>query len=396
MKRLAFALLLTSFSVAAQTVPDIKGPAQLKGNTSKPKLVVPAGTVVTLALIEPILARSAKVGDSVYAEIAFPVGVSNQIAIPLGTYVQGQIDSLVRPGWLSPHAQFQMHFTKIIFAGGYTVDLTKLQSTSPGTPGTALASPAPGMPPPPFDDVLAAVANPYVLVSASSDVLLDNGSQFAMVLQVPLRLNAAKVADAVRQFQPGPPPQFTSATRCRPIPATMGTPDTVIPGTPGTPGTSPTVIPGGPGMPDTVIPGTPGTPGTPPTVIPGSLGTPAIPCPNPPVVTSNPKVQSYRQSFQIAKPVQVSGTLLGLGSYQATWNGSGPLAQVDILQNGNLVVCVLARVVLLSKVSAADTPETRTHTDSSLSLQSLRFAGQKLALYFDQAAPSAPSKTKEH
>jgi hypothetical protein len=308
------------------------------------------------------------------------------MAIPPGTYVQGQIDALTRPGWLSPHAQFQIHFTKIIFANGYTVELAGPVSVRAGEAVGSPASPPLGKLPPPPSDVIAAVANPYVLVSSRSDVLLDNGSQVEMVLQVPLRLNAAKVAAAVRLSNPVPLTQLKSATRCRPTPGTPGTPDTVIPGTPGTPGTPPTVIPGGPGMPDTVIPGTPGTPGTPPTVIPGSPGTAGVPCPDLPVVTSNPKVQNHSQSFQIAAPVQVSGVPLSAGSYQVTWKGSGPLAQVDILQNGNLVVSVRARVVLLSRMSPADVPETRTSSDGSLSLQSLRFASQTFALYFDQGA----------
>jgi hypothetical protein len=218
------------------------------------------------------------------------------------------------------------------------------------------------------------------MVSSASDVLLDNGSQIEMVLQVPLRLNAVKVAAAVRQSKARPPFQFKSATRCRPIPATAGTPDTVIPGTPGTP---PTVIPGGPGMPDTVIPGTPGTPST---VVPGVAGTPAVPCPGPPVVASNPKPQSYRKPFQIASPLRVSNTLLAVGSYQFAWNGSGPSAQVEVLENGSTVARAPARVVLLTAESRTDKIGTSPNADGSLSLESLRFAGEKLALYFDQGA----------
>jgi len=388
MRRLALALLLTAFSAAAQTAslpPNVQGRTQEKNTTSKPKIVVPAGTTVVLSLTDPILAKSAKAGDSVYAQTAFPVTVNNQMAIPPGTYVQGQIDTLTRPGWFSPHAQFQMHFTKIIFANGYTVEIGGPRSVSLGEPAAAPASPAPGTTSPPAEDVIAAVATPYVLVTSRNDVLLDNDSQIEMVLQVPLRLNAAKVAAAVGQTNP-PPAQLKSATRCRPIPGTPGTPTTVIPGTPGTPGTPDIVIPGGPGMPPTVIPGTPATPGTPDTVIPGSPGSPGIPCPAGPVVTSNPRIQYYSQSFQIAALVQVAGVPLPAGSYQATWKGSGPFAQVDILQNGNHVVSVRARFVLLNRISPADTPGTRTNSDGSLSLQSLRFAGQACALYFDQGA----------
>ena len=389
MRRLTLALLLSALSAASQTaflLPDVQGQTQARSIPSKSKIVIPAGTTVSLALTEPILAKSAKAGDSVYAETAFPVAMNNQIAIPTGTFVQGQIDTLTRPGWLSPHAQFQFHFTKIIFANGYTVVLASPQNVSAGEKAALPASPAEGTPPAPASDVIAAVATPYVLVSSANDVLLDNGAQIEMVLQVPLRLNAAKVAAAARQSSSVPLPQFQSATRCRPIPATLGTPDTVIPGTPGTPGTPPTVIPGGPGMPDTVIPGTPGTPGTPPAVIPGSPGTPYVPCPAGPVVTSNPKVQNHSQSFQITAPVQVLGKPLPAGSYEVTWKGSGPWAQVEILENGNLVLGVQARVVLLSRISPADTPEMNTGPDGSLSLRSLCFAGQSLALYFDQGA----------
>jgi hypothetical protein len=337
-------------------------------------------------LTSPILAKTAKAGDGVYAQAVFPVAVNNQMAIPPGTYVQGQIDALTRPGWLSPHAQFQIHFTKIIFANGYTVELAGPQNVASGRPPAQPASATSGMLLAPADDVIAAVATAYVQVSSSSDVLLDNGSQIEMVLQVPLLLNAANVAAAVRLSNPALLAHLKSATLCRPIPGTPGTPGTVIPGTPGTPGTPPTVIPGGPGMPDTVIPGTPGTPGTPDTIIPGTPGTPYVPCPSPPVVTSNPKVQSYRESFQINAPLQVSGMQLSAGSYQATWEGSGPLAQVDILQNGNIIVSVRARVVLLNRKSPADASGTRTNSDGSVSLHSLRFAGQTFALYFDQGA----------
>src|SRR5271157_654562 len=202
MGRLALALVLTALTAAAQSTPDLQSRAPQ--TSPKPKIVVPAGTSVPLALTEPVLARLAKAGESVYAETAFPVVVNNQMAIPPGTYVQGQIDTLARPGWFSPHAQFQIHFTKIIFANGYTVDLLGSRNATMGE-GPARA-----------DDVIAAVAVPYVQVSPRNDVLLDNGSQIEMILQVPLQLNAAEVAAAVRMTNPAAFSKFKSATRCVP------------------------------------------------------------------------------------------------------------------------------------------------------------------------------------
>lgn len=376
MRLLVPAILFIAFASAAQTAPtqpDSQGVPQAKNATANATIVVPAGTTVPLALTSPILAKNAKAGESVYAETAFPVAMNNQMAIPPGTYVQGQIDALTRPGWLSPHAQFEIHFTKIIFANGYTIELPGSQGV---TTGQALA---------PAVDVIAAVATPYVQISSASDVLLDNGSQFEMVLQVPLQLNAAEVAAAARMANPAALLKFRSATLCRPIPGTPGTPDTVIPGTPGTPGTPDIVIPGTgtAATPPIVIPGTPATPGTPDTVIPGSSSTPGVVCPGPPLVTSNPKVPSYKESFQIGAAVQVSGKQLSAGSYEIIWEGSGPSPQVNILQSGNPVVSVRARFVLLSQKSSANTPGTRANSDGSLSLVSLRFAGQDFALYFD-------------
>jgi len=381
MRRLILAVLLTALTAAAQTAPDVQDGAQAQSITpQQSKILVPAGTTIPLALTEPILAGSAKVGESVYAVTAFPLAAENQMVIPPGTYVQGQIDALTRPGFFSPHAQFQMHFTKLIFTNGYTVQLGGSQLAGAAKQVSPPASSAAAIVSPPADDVIAAVATPYVVVSPVSDVLLDNGTQIEMLLQLPLRLNRDKVAAAARQSNPAALAEFKSASRCRPSPATPGTPDTVIPGTPGTP---PTVIPGGPGMPDTVIPGTPGTPAT---VIHGMPGTPAVPCPGPPLVTSSPKVPSFSQSFQIAAPVLISGKALPAGSYQATWKGLGPSVLVEILQNKTLVVSVPARVVLLSRMSPADTPGTHTNAGGSISLQSLRFAGRSYALYFDQPA----------
>jgi len=386
MKRLARVILAVSLIFAAQTAvlsADSQSQTQATSTAAKSWIEIPAGTTVPLALTNPVWANTAKAGDGVYAETAFPVAVDNQMAIPVGTYVQGQIDTLTRPGLFSPHAQVQIHFTKLIFANGYTVELGGPGIVNAGQPPSSQANGTPSAPVAASDDVIAAVATPYVLVSPRSDVILDNGSQLEMVLQVPLKLNAAEVAGAVRQSNPAPLAQLKSASRCRPIPGSPGTPDTVIPGTPGTPGTPPTVIPGGPGMPDTVIPGTPGTPGTPDTVLPGSPASPWVPCPGPPVITTNPKPQNYRETFQLDAPVEIVGKPLPAGRYEVTWKGSGPVAQVDILQGGRTIVGVRARVVLLSRQSPASTPGTRANSDGSLSLQSLRFAGQNVALCFD-------------
>lgn len=370
MLKLLFAVLFTVGTCAAQQIPA--GPIcpdhHLQTTTlaaSPSQIIVPAGTTIPLAITQAVWAKTAKAGDRIYAETAFPVAVNNRMAIPAGTYVQGQIDSLSLPRLFSPHAQFQIHFTQLVFANGYVAAF--------GVSANSQNAAQPTQP----NDVLPAVSEPYVDVSYSNDILLDNGTQMEMLLQLPLVLDGGRVADAVRSSNPLQPAATKSATLCRPTPGTPGTSDTVIPGTSGTPDT---VIPGGPGQPDIVIPGIPATPDT---VIPGTPGTPGTSCPGPPVVASNPKAQNYKESFQLTAAAPVAGTKLSAGNYQADWAGSGLTIQVVIRQNGKVIATVPAHFVILNGKAPANLASTSTNSDGSLSLRALRFAGQNFALYFD-------------
>lgn len=368
LRRIAMVLLLASISPAYGQVSSAERNAQpLPAKVpaaSTSGIVVPAGTTVPLALVNAIWTNKARVGDAVYAQTTFPVIAGGQAAIPPGTYVQGKILALARPGWFTPHAQLRIEFTKLIYADGYAVELPALplQFTAAG-------------------DVLPAVAIPYVEVSRNSSVLLDAGSQFDMVLQLPLALDSDDVARAARRSASTHAEQPQSAVVCHPIFPTAGSPDIVVPGTPGTPGTPPTVIPGAPGQPDVVIPGTPATPGTPDTVIPGTPGTPGIPCPAPPVVLPHAKQQRYVERFQLTHSVQLGGKQLPAGAYEIRWSGLEPLISAEVL-GGGTGVQALARVVFLSGASPADATSLRANPDGSSSLASLRFAGQDFAIYF--------------
>src|SRR5690242_7072107 len=233
-------------------------PGRQPGEAREPATIdVPAGTRITLLLVDPVWAKTVKARDAIYAITAFPVVSNGTMAIPPGTYVLGEIDAVTKPSWKDAHALFQMHFSKIIFANGYT----RVLESAP---------------------LQAASATVHVQVSSRNDVLLDNGTQFDMILQTPLALDANGVAQAVRRSLPLKFGATKSASMCRPIPATPGTSDTVIPGTPPTPGTPDIVIPGPNGT-TTTIPGSPGTPGTSPTIYSGHSRNARNPLPCSPV-----------------------------------------------------------------------------------------------------------------
>ncbi len=101
-------------------------------------MVVPAGTKIPLTLKQPISTHSARVGDPVYAQTAFPVVENNRIVIPEGTFVQGTIRSIVHPGRVKGRAQLQMTFTSMIFPSGYTVVLPGAVEGVPGSNNSAI------------------------------------------------------------------------------------------------------------------------------------------------------------------------------------------------------------------------------------------------------------------
>jgi hypothetical protein len=331
---------------------------QDRGTSARTSITVPASTDVSLALVRPLWMKSAKSGEEIYAMTAFPVSADNQMAIPAGTYVSGVVDALTKPGRFSSHAEVRIHFTKLVFANGYTVLLDTEGST--------------------------AISNLRVQVSFNSDVLLDNGAPMEMLLTAALPLDAERAADASRISKAPQLAEFRTASRCVPVAGTSGSPATVIPGTPGTPGTPPTVIPGGPGFPPTVIPGTPGTPGTPATVIPGSSGTLGVACPAPPVVMQapSPATADHVKSFRLTVPLFLAGTPLTPGTYRVAWSGPGPEAPVDVTHNGKLVVHTHAHIVTLGNQAESDNVESSTGADGTLVLKTVRFAGDTLELSF--------------
>lgn len=94
---------------------------------------VPSGTKIPLTLMQGITSKTAKEGDPVYAQTSFPVTQNNRIVIPAGTYVQGIVRRVVRPGRVKGRAELQMSFTSMIFPNGYTV---LIPASVDGVPGS--------------------------------------------------------------------------------------------------------------------------------------------------------------------------------------------------------------------------------------------------------------------
>jgi hypothetical protein len=96
---------------------------------------VPAGTKVLLSLKSAINTKTAQQGDGVYLVSSFPVVDNSRIMIPVGVYVQGIVDRVVRPGRVKGRAQLDLHFTTMIFPNGQVIEVPGVLNSLPGSDG---------------------------------------------------------------------------------------------------------------------------------------------------------------------------------------------------------------------------------------------------------------------
>ena len=127
--------LLLSGIALAQTAAV---PASDADEGSKSALTIPAGTRVPLSLKQAISTKTARDGDPVYAETAFPFIVNERVVIPAGTYIQGKITRVQRGGHVKGRAEVLIHFTSMIYPSGYTVMLGGSVENTPGADKTSM------------------------------------------------------------------------------------------------------------------------------------------------------------------------------------------------------------------------------------------------------------------
>jgi type IV secretory pathway VirB10-like protein len=130
------ALLLVTLAGAQSTLaPDPNAPSV---DAEKPTLTIPAGTKIPLSLKQSISTKTAKDGDPVYAETAFPFVLNERVVIPAGTYIQGKIERAQRGGHVKGRAEVLIHFTSMIYPNGYTVMLGGSVENTPGAEHTSM------------------------------------------------------------------------------------------------------------------------------------------------------------------------------------------------------------------------------------------------------------------
>jgi type IV secretion system protein VirB10 len=114
--RLLFPVLLSCAFLRGQTPPPAQPPAQ------QARYTVEAGTHIALGLISSVSTKNSSVGDRIYLETVFPIVINGHIVIPPGSYVNGTVTDIKRPGRVKGRGELYVRFDSLILPNGVTRD----------------------------------------------------------------------------------------------------------------------------------------------------------------------------------------------------------------------------------------------------------------------------------
>ncbi len=110
---------VVGLALACWILPGIAR-APTAGAPQDPEIVLPAGTVIPIALSAFINSRSARVGDRFYADTIYPIWLQQQLIIPRGSTVRGTVTDVVRPGRVKGKGRLALRIDDIILPNGIT------------------------------------------------------------------------------------------------------------------------------------------------------------------------------------------------------------------------------------------------------------------------------------
>ena len=83
---------------------------------------VDPGTKIPLSMINSISTKYAEEGDRVYLQTVFPIIDHGKVVIPPGSYVEGTVTRVKRPGKVKGRGEFYLRFDSLVLPNGVTRD----------------------------------------------------------------------------------------------------------------------------------------------------------------------------------------------------------------------------------------------------------------------------------
>jgi hypothetical protein len=94
-------------------------------------------------------------------------------------------------------------------------------------------------------------------------------------------------------------------------------------------------------------------------------------------------------TLHVSSPEIVAGERLAAGEYTVRWDGTGPSAQVRVMQGAKVVVAAPARIIALDSASPNDSVVVEIYDKGVRRVSLMYFSGQKVALQIEEPSRSA-------
>ncbi len=123
MKKL-FTLLIATIIMFSFTVVESFSAVSKKINANIKTKTVPAGTVLTLKLLNPVSSLSSQLGDQFDLMVMENVKVDNSIVIPQGSVIRGSLEDVQSAKMLYKGGSVRLYFDHIVSSTGRQVGVT--------------------------------------------------------------------------------------------------------------------------------------------------------------------------------------------------------------------------------------------------------------------------------
>ena len=118
MRYVTLLIALASSVVRAQdTLPPPPAPS-----AQAAQFTVEPGTRIPLSMINSVNTKNSASGDRIYLQTAFPIVAKGKIIIPAGSYVEGTVTEVKRPGRVRGRGELFVRFDSLILPNGVTRD----------------------------------------------------------------------------------------------------------------------------------------------------------------------------------------------------------------------------------------------------------------------------------
>jgi hypothetical protein len=112
----SFAALVASSAALAQEPPATPAPG------APASFVIQSGTRIPLSMINSVNTKNSASGDRIYLQTVFPILAGGKIVIPPGSYVEGTVTEVKRPGRVKGRGSLYVRFDSLTLPNGVTRD----------------------------------------------------------------------------------------------------------------------------------------------------------------------------------------------------------------------------------------------------------------------------------